>query len=222
MDGGLAQLPGLLQSDGRTPLGANRDLGAEILGLMVTSGGTKEVLSEADMLARLDAGGHMRQEDAADRTLVERTRLGLERVRLLCSFRRDGEACYELAHDHLAAEVARRLGEADLQAKLAQEMLRREVDNWRGAGLLIREEVFDLVHEQRDMLSRLTPDEIELLLRTASAMDVDADYWFDRAWTVDVAAEVLWSVVAESDSFRLHTAAVMAMASAGDRYVTAM
>ena len=120
---GLARLGGLRQSDGVTPLGADAGLGEALLKNMVTSSGTKEVQTAEGMLAHLAEAGLVRPDDPADCDLVERTRLGLECVRLLRSFERDGVACYELAHDHLAAEVARRLGKEELESKFVRELL---------------------------------------------------------------------------------------------------
>ena len=179
---GLARLAALTREDGVTPLGADPGLGEAILKGMVTSAGTKEVQTQDEMLDRLEEAGLIRRADTADRTLVEATRLGLERVRLLRGFEREGVACYELAHDHLAAEVARRLGEQELQTKLARELLRRELDNWRAdEKLLIRPEILALIHARREELTRLHAAELELLLRSALATGYEVAYWFEHA-----------------------------------------
>ncbi|MCX5743238.1 MAG: hypothetical protein NT062_12160, partial [Proteobacteria bacterium] len=54
--------------------------------------------------------------------------------------------------------------------KMARELLRRGLDDWRSpARLLLRAEVLALIHEHREELKRLTRDETELLLRSALA-----------------------------------------------------
>ncbi|MEZ4735957.1 MAG: SIR2 family protein [Caldilineaceae bacterium] len=127
----LARLPTLPQSDGKTPLGADPALGEAMLKAMVTSDGTKEVQTEADLIDRLEEAGLVNRNDQVDLDLVRNTRQGLEWVRLVRGFERDKEACYELVHDALAAAVAQRMDEEQLQAKLLRELLRRELDNWR-------------------------------------------------------------------------------------------
>jgi hypothetical protein len=125
---GLEMLSDLKGDDG-APLGADPVLGEAMLKVMVTSQRTKAVLSQADLLEGLAEAGALDPEDPADCQLAERTRRGLERVRLLRGFQREGQAFYELAHDHLAAEIATRISEEEMGAKLARELLRRQMDN---------------------------------------------------------------------------------------------
>jgi hypothetical protein len=220
---GLARLAALTREDGVTPLGADPGLGEAILKGMVTSAGTKEVQTQDEMLDRLEEGGLARRADPADRALVENTRLGLERVRLLRGFERDRVACYELAHDHLAAEVARRLGEQELQAKLARELLRRELDNWRAdEKLLIRSEILALIHERREELVRRGPAELELLLRSALATGYEVAYWFERAQAGGVNAAALAQQGLRSASFRTRAAAAAALGQLGERFAAAL
>ena len=80
-----------------------------------------------------------------------------------------GEIVYELAHDYLAAEIATWIDEATMQAKLARELLRQQVESWQRHGLLIAPEALRLIHEQREALARLSPGRVELLLRSALA-----------------------------------------------------
>ncbi len=197
-------------------------LGEAILKVMVTSQATKAALSQAEMVALLDEAGLVQAEDPADRRLVEQTRLGLERVRLLRSFEREGLALYELAHDHLAAAVARRLSEAELGARLARELLRREMDNWRGAGLLIRPEVLAMIHERRADLRRLNREELALLFRSALAAGYEVLYWFERARTGGVAVDDIALAGLQEVDFRVRAAAVVALGQLGARFVEAI
>jgi formylglycine-generating enzyme required for sulfatase activity len=204
---GLARLPDLKLEDGQAPLGADPKLGEAILKVMVTSQVTKEALTQTRILELLDESNVVRRDDATDQKLVENTRLGLERVRLVRGFERNGIALYELAHDHLAAEVARRIGEAEMGAKLARELLRREVDNWRGARLLIRPQVLGLIDEHRNALKRLNNEELELLFRSALAAGVVVRYWAERAQSKSVNVEAIALAGLGSQDFRVRAAA---------------
>ncbi len=211
VDEGLAHLA-------RLP-GADPILGEAILKVMVTSQATKAALSQAELMDGLAETGLIDAADPADRRLVERTRLGLERVRLVRSFTRDDLALYEPAHDHLAAAIARRMDAAELGAKLAREMLRREMDNWRGSGLLIRPEILALIHEQRDSLQRLKPDELELLFRSALRAGYEVSYWFERARASGVAVNDLALAGLQDDNFRTRAEAVTALGQLGKTFV---
>lgn len=216
---GLARLPNLKREDDQTPLGADPALGRAILKVMVTSQATKAALPHDEILVWLDEASIIQASDEADQKAVKNTRLGLERVRLLRGFERDGVAFYELAHDHLAAEIATWISQEEMQAKLARELLRREMDNWRGAGLLIRPEVLALIHERRKELRRLSADELELLFRSALVAGYEAVYWFERTRKggVDVDGIALESL--RSDNFRIRAAAMTALEQLGERFV---
>jgi formylglycine-generating enzyme required for sulfatase activity len=168
---GLARLADLKLEDDETSLGADPELGEAILKVMVTSEGTKAALTHDEILNRLDQAGAVECGDPADEALVKNTRLGLQRVRLLRGFERDGQALYELAHDHLAAEIATWITEEEMAARLVRELLTRAMDDWRSAGLLIRPEVLALIHERREDLRHLSAEELELLFRSALAAE---------------------------------------------------
>ncbi len=196
-------------------LSADPDLGRAILKVMVTSQATKAALTPAEIVAWLEEAGDIRAGHERDRRRVEDTRLGLERVRLLRGFERDGQAYYELAHDHLAAEIATWISAAEVQRRLARELLRREMDNWRGAGLLIRPEVLALIDERRTELTRLGKAELELLFRSTLAAGGDAPYWFERARSAGVDVAMLAQAALRSPNFRARAAAVAALGRIG-------
>ena len=216
---GLTRLPGLLREDGQTPLGADAALGAEILKVVVTSQATKAALTQDEILCLLDEAGVMRADNASQRTLVENTRLGLEKVRLLRSFERDGVALYELTHDHLAAEIATWISQDEMQAKLVRELLHRQMDNWRHAGLLIPLEALQLIHERRDELKRLSAEELELILHSALAAEYEVAYWFERARRGGVAVNDIALARLEDTNFRIRIAAVTALGQLGKHFI---
>lgn len=196
---GLARLPALLREDERTPLGADPDLGREILKVMVTGQATKAALTEAEIRAVLEEAGLVRAGDEADEARLKNTRLGLQRVRLIHSFERDGLAYYELTHDYLAREIATWIDQEEMQAKVAREILRRALDNWRHARLLIPADALRLIHACCEDLRRLTTDELELLFRSALAAGVEVAYWFGRARDGGVAVTGLLKEGLESE-----------------------
>jgi len=218
VDDGLARLPALTHEDG-TPLGADAELGEAILKVMVTSQKTKAALTHAEIVTALDEAGAIDKASWRDQGRVETTRLGLERVRLLRGFQRDAAAYYELTHDYLAREIAARISEAEMRGKLARELLRRGMDDWRSsAQLLLRPEVLVLINERRDELKNLTAGELELLLRSALATSFEAPYWFERARAGGVAVDAIAREGLKSENFRTRAAAVTALAGLGDAF----
>jgi hypothetical protein len=216
---GLARLHSLKREDGVTPLGADPSLGQTILKVMVTSQETKAALTHDEIMTLLDEAGEIQQGNHRDRVRAEDTRLGLERVRLLRGFERDGVAYYELAHDHMTRKIATWITVEEMQAKLARDLLRREMDNWRGAGLLIRPEVLTLIHDRRENLKRLGDEERALLLRSALAADYEVLYWFQRACQGGVAVDAIMLEGLRSNSFRTRAAVVGALAELGERSI---
>jgi hypothetical protein len=218
VDEGLARLPGLTNEDA-TPLGADAELGEAILKVMVTSRKTKAALTHGEIVAALDEAGAIDMTSWRDQGRVEAARLGLERVRLLRGFQRDAMAYYELTHDTLAGEIAARISAAEMLGKLARELLRRGMDDWRSsARLLLRPEVLALINERRDELKNLSADELELLLRSTLAAGYEVPYWFERAFQGNLAVDALALEGLESGNFRTRAAAVTALAQLGERF----
>jgi iron(II)-dependent oxidoreductase len=219
---GLARLPALKREDGVTPLGADPALGRAILKTMVTGQRTKAALTHDELLDLLDEAGAIRRGDEADRKLAENTRLGLERVRLLRGFERDGAALCELAHDHLAAEIATWISREEMDARAVRELLRRELDSWRRHGLLIAAEALRLIHEQREALRKLSADELELLFRSALAIGYEASYWFGRARATGVAVDAIAVEGLKSENFRMRAAAATALGQLDARFADSL
>jgi formylglycine-generating enzyme required for sulfatase activity len=165
----------------RLPDERSREAARALLKVMVTSRATKAALDWKALLDELAASGAL---DATDGLAVEATREVLARLvnlRLVREFERGGGALYELAHDHMAAEIATWIDEAEMGVKLARELLRREMESWRGLGKLIEPAALQVIHERRDDLRRLEPDELDLLFRSALAAGYEVGYWRERA-----------------------------------------
>lgn len=128
----------------------------------------------------------------------------------------------ELAHDHMAVEISTWIDQAAMQAKLARELLRQQVESWRVHKLLLAPEALRLIHAQREHLRRLSPPEAELLLRSALAHSYEVIDWFDLACRAGVAAGAIALEGLQSDSFRTRAAAVLALAQLGERFVDSL
>ena len=217
LDDGLEKLAGLKNEAGQL-LQADPELAWEMLKALVTSRSTKAALALKELEKLLEEAGAVRADDGADRRRLEATRLGLAQVRLLRSFERDGQAYCELAHDHLAAAVSARLSQEEIGAKLARELLRPALDNWRAAKLLIALEGLKLIDARREDLQRLSAEELELLLRSALAAGYKAGYWFQRAAAGGVEVQAIALEGLKAENFRVRAAAVGALAGLGERF----
>ncbi|MAT42187.1 MAG: hypothetical protein CL609_07585 [Anaerolineaceae bacterium] len=213
----IALLPQLQQADG-TLLRANPVLARELLKVMVTSQATKAALTQADMAAWLEADGVIQLADEADHLQLTCTRQGLEQVRLVRSFERDGIAYYELAHDYLATEIGSWLDEAEKKTRLARELLQRALDNWHQAELLIQPEILALIQERHTALKRLTEEEVVLLFRSALAVEGSAALWFSRAQALGVDVTAIARKGLIHRNYRNRVAAVAVMIQLGEPF----
>ena len=168
-----------------------RPMARDLLKVMVTSQATKAALDRRAIMNGLAESGALAVNDQAAEVQVEEALARLVNRRLVREFERGGGALYELAHDHMAAEIHTWIDQAELNVKMARELLRRELETWRSAGLLISRDALKLIHERRDDLRRLTQDELELVLRSAMAANYEVPYWRDRAPRSDRVAEPL-------------------------------
>ena len=216
---GLERQLDLKRIDGVMRLGADPKLGREILKAMVTSQKTKSVLTQDELLAWLDEAGAVQHNNPRDQVRVEDTRLGLERARLVRSLERDGIAYYELAHEHLAAEIARWISQEEMQTKMAREILRHALDNWKHAKLLIPLDALKLIQACFSDLRQLRPDELELVFRSALPHRYEATNWFDSARQAGVPVDDIALEGLKSDSFRTRAATVNALAQFGKQFV---
>ncbi len=181
----------------------DRRLAEAMLKALVTTKETKAALDEAELLEELaQAGADF--DPAAELEALRTTRSSLVNLRLLRSFQVGERPLVELAHDHMAAKIATWIDKAAMQAKLARELLRQQVESWQRHKLLIAPEALRLIHAQGEHLRRLSRMEAELLLRSALAAGYEAPYWFDRACEAGVAADAIALEGLRSESF--HTA----------------
>ena len=196
----------------------DRRLAEAMLQALVTTKETKAALDEAELLDEL-VQAQPDFDPAAELEALRATRASLVNLRLLRSFQVGERPLVELAHDHMAVKIATWIDEAAMQAKLARELLRQQVESRQRHGLLIALDALRLIHAQRERLRRLSPAEAELLLRSALATGYEAPYWFNRACEAGVAADTIALEGLRSESFRTRAAAVTALGELGDAFV---
>ncbi|MCA9874327.1 MAG: SUMF1/EgtB/PvdO family nonheme iron enzyme [Anaerolineales bacterium] len=196
--------------------GGDAALAQSLLKVMVTSQKTKAAQTWAEMvqgMAESGAGFDPQQDQPA----LQKTRDALVNARLLRSFRVGEQTYFELAHDHMAAEIGGWLSKEELQTRLARELLRREWEKWQSHTLLIAADALALIHEQRAAL-RPRPEELELLFRSALVAGYEAVYWFARAQAAGLDVSQIARAGLASESYQSRKAAVQALAGLGERF----
>ena len=158
----------------------DRRLAEALLQALVTTKETKAALDEAELLDEL-AQAQADFDPAAELETLRVTRASLVNLRLLRSFQVGERPLVELAHDHMAVKIATWIDEAAMQAKLARELLRQQVESWQRHGLLIAPEALRLIHAQREHLRRLSPARRSCCSAPRWPTGYEAAYWFDRA-----------------------------------------
>ena len=133
--------------------GGDRATAETLLKVMVTSQATKAALDDAEMvngLAEADPG--FDHDDAQAVACLRATRQALVNLRLVSSFKVGKGALFELAHDHMAAEIATWIGEEEMKAKLARELYRQAVSDWKRLGFPVDQSRLDMFLDHADIL----------------------------------------------------------------------
>lgn len=149
--------------------GARAPLARAVLLELVSTEQTRHALPQETIRDRLIQRSDVPQLDQVLPALVM--------ARLVQREARDGVIHYELAHDYLVRELRAWITPADLAARRARETLRRAVANWHEHGWILDAAAFQFVHEQREGLSNLSTEVLDLLLRSAVAQQVALDTW---------------------------------------------
>ncbi len=132
------------------------------------------------------------QELGQSQETVERVLAKLVDYRLLRSVQRDKRRNYELVHEYVAEKVDDWMSEEEIKLKDVQDLLTRELNNFQKFSLLMGAEELRIIGEHRREL-RISPEELDLIIRSAAAGRVDAEYWFSRATEL---ADAHYSVLA--------------------------
>jgi hypothetical protein len=137
--------------------GQGSSIAKAVLAELVSSEATRRVLSFDALTARVEAGG----EDLND--VLTR----LVDARLLRRDEAEGDILYEMAHEQLIEEIKDWIDWADLEFKQIEELLAREVSNWRVHRALIPEDRLRLIYPYRERFRGLDDEACECLLRSA-------------------------------------------------------
>ncbi len=165
----------------------DRSLARAVLKELVTGHETRAIGS----VERLAAAA------GTDEAQVERLLAGLEDLRLVRHATTPDGRYYELVHEYIASQVTGWLSQSESRTRDVQELLGRELNNWRKFGLLMHEDKLPLIHERREAL-RMSRDELALVMRSAAAADFEVEYWFGRIEELrDRAYELLDDLLAD-------------------------
>ena len=137
--------------------GRGKTIAKMVLKELVSSEATKRTLSSATLVSRVES------------TPVELndTLTRLVNARLLRRDEVEGEIVYEMAHEYLIAEIKQWIDTSDLALKQVEELLSREVINWRIHHMLIPRDRLELIYTQRARLGRIDDATGVCLLRSA-------------------------------------------------------
>ena len=112
--------------------------------------------------------------------IVERVLAKLVDYRLLRTVGRGEHRSYELVHEYLLEKLADWMSQQEIELKDVQDLLTRELNNFQKLGLLMGPEELHIIGEHRREL-RISPEELELIIRSAAGHHVDTEYWCSRA-----------------------------------------
>jgi HEAT repeat protein len=139
----------------------------EVLKELVSSEATKRVLGYDTLRARVEA-----EQGVLDEVLAR-----LVDARLLRRDESEVEVIYEMGHEYLIEEIRTWIDQADLMFKQVEELLMREVANWRVHRTLIPEDRLELLHAQRERFRGFDDETSECLLQSELEADFPVDDW---------------------------------------------
>jgi len=147
----------------------DRRMARAILKLMVTS-------SEVRVTRTLE---RIASDLSDNRDEVERVLARLVDLRLVRGVGKERERQYELIHEYLANEISQWLSRREMRVQDVQDLLTRQLNNYEKFGILMHADELRLVNESRETLN-ISPEELELVLRSAAVEQSDEEYWFGR------------------------------------------
>ncbi|NUQ00555.1 MAG: PQQ-binding-like beta-propeller repeat protein, partial [Armatimonadetes bacterium] len=100
---------------------------------------------------------------------------------------------YELRHEYLARRLEPWITDVEGEAKDVDDLLHRELNNYERFQLLLDREKLRLIHQYRRRLS-FTPEELELVIRSAAHERFEMDYWFARVNELSLSQQMVMSV----------------------------
>ena len=127
---------------------------------------------------------HVSERALAAHTGVELEHLGsvlghLVNARLLRPEGVEGERLYELTHEYLITEISTWIELADLEFKQVEELLQREMINWRVHHSPIPRNRLEVLYPQRGQFTRLDIETWACLIRSSFVADFEVEDWFE-------------------------------------------
>lgn len=154
-----------------------------VLKELVTSEATKRALPYSTLVRRVKAA-----PSDLDDTLTF-----LVNDRLLRRDDVEDEIIYEMAHEYLITEIKQWIDTSDLAFKQVEELLSREVINWRIHRTLIPRDRLELIYTQRSRLGNIDDATGECLLRSALQSDFAVEGWMHCVANANIRPLVLLS-----------------------------
>jgi outer membrane protein assembly factor BamB/HEAT repeat protein len=114
-----------------------------------------------------------------DRDEVERVLARLVDLRLVRGVGKERQRQYELIHEYLSDLIQGWLSRGEIQVQDVQDLLTRQLNNYEKFGILMHADELRIINEARDQLS-VSPEELDLILRSAATEQMDEEYWFGR------------------------------------------
>ena len=175
---------------------AEKRIARGILVFMAAASGLKAAQSLDRILVEMES----------ERDTIERVMAHLVDVGLLRPVGKGREREYELMHEILADKVQDELAGAQVMLRDVQDLLTREMNNFTQFGILIGPEELRLIGNASDDLV-ISPEELQLIIRSALTAEIDADEWFDRVIELgDNKADFIAGLMRDgADQVRLHT-----------------
>ncbi len=167
----LGRAEGVLRSYLKSKLsefpGREESLARSVLKELVRSDATKQVLSDKTLATRVEA-----QRDELDDVLHR-----LVDLRFLHRDEVGGEVLYELAHEYLATEIIKWVSPADQELKQAEELLQRELVNWRVLHVPIPRNRLEVLYPHRERFKDMDTEAWRCLISSALGEDLAVADW---------------------------------------------
>jgi HEAT repeat protein len=208
--GGIKQLLSEYLEESLSKFGNKAKPVRAVLKAMVTSEGTKSLLSISDLSIKVGLDQAYVEEIVDD--LVNRQRL-VRKVSGETGFQ------FELAHEYLTFKIWQWFSEEEIRQKEIQELMERELNSWRRfRHLRLGKDKLDIFNKGRHLLA-LDNDMIELLLLSSIRHLENDHHWIDRIQEMssdnqDQIATSIMNVFSESDRV-LRRQAAEALANIG-------
>ena len=141
-------------------------------------------------------------EDAVEKVLAR-----LIDLRLVRRVGREHHRAYELVHEYVADKIEHWMSEREIEVKDVQDLLTRELDNYQRFGLQMSEGALRIIATYRNELN-ISPEEMELIIRSAAHRDQDVGYWLDRAEELGERLEATFKAMLQDEHAHVHLVAL--------------